>query len=58
MPPSTTPQPTTAAQHAAYRRLALTVLGADVPTLLAQLQQRREVPAHSPAETGPESLAA
>lgn len=34
-------QPMSAARHAAYRQLALTVLGLDVPTLTNELRARR-----------------
>jgi hypothetical protein len=48
----------TAARRAAYRRLALTVLGADVQTLLSQLQERHELPTHFVPLPVPESRAA
>src|SRR5215467_13064159 len=34
----TTPQPLTATRYVAYRRLALSILGADVRTLIAELR--------------------
>ncbi|HEV7666629.1 MAG TPA: hypothetical protein VGQ62_24050 [Chloroflexota bacterium] len=37
----TASQPMTAARQRAYRRFALTVLGADLPTLTADLRARR-----------------
>jgi hypothetical protein len=63
MPASTSTQPLTTEQHTAYRRLALTILGADVQTLLAQLLERDEMsqtllPATSVRMTTPETRAA
>jgi len=47
-------QPTTAAdpsRQAAYRRLALTILALDVPTLAAKLQAAHATPATLPARS-------
>lgn len=58
MPASTNIQPTSAEQHAAYRRLALTILGADIQTLLTQLRERDEpAPLYAPLSQ-PETRAA
>jgi hypothetical protein len=40
--PQTTRQPLDSARQAAYRHLALTILGVDVRTLTAELQARRQ----------------
>jgi hypothetical protein len=40
--PQSRRQPLDPARQAAYRRLALTILGADVRTLTAELRARRE----------------
>jgi hypothetical protein len=45
-----TRQALTAARYAAYRRLALSILGADVPTLITELRERREA---SPPDVRP-----
>ena len=45
----TNPAPaTTVARHAAYRRLALTMLALDVPTVAAELQAGRRPPTPLP----------
>jgi hypothetical protein len=49
-------QPLSAEQQAAYRRLAMRIVGADVETLLAQSQERR-APATYVWPDGPQSLA-
>jgi hypothetical protein len=49
----TTRQPLSPARRVAYRRLALTILGADIQTLTAQLQARREERAASVVELRP-----
>jgi len=43
--PQTTRQPLDSARQAAYRQLALTILGVDVRTLTAELQTRRQAAA-------------
>jgi len=40
--PQTTRQPLDSARPAAYRQLALTILGVDVRTLTAELRARRQ----------------
>jgi hypothetical protein len=40
--PQTTRQPLASARQAAYRHLALTILGVDVRTLTAELRARRQ----------------
>jgi hypothetical protein len=44
---------TTVARQAAYRRLALTILAVDVPTLTAELQARRQPPTRVPPQALP-----
>jgi hypothetical protein len=58
MPASTLTQPVTPDQHAAYRRLALAIIGADIQTLLIQLTERHDLPATSMRMTEPEIRAA
>jgi len=41
------------ARRAAYRRLAVTLLGLDVPTLVAELQARRQAEPRPPARLRP-----
>jgi len=43
--PQTTRQPLASARQAAYRQLALTILGVDVRTLTAELQKHRQTAA-------------
>jgi hypothetical protein len=57
MPASTSTQPVSAEQHAAYRRLALTILGADIQTLLTELRERNEL-ASAYRQVTPETRAA
>ena len=40
-------------RRAAYRRLAVTILGLDVPTLVAELQARRQAEPRPPARLHP-----
>jgi hypothetical protein len=58
MPASTSTQPLSADQHAAYRRLALTIIGADIQTLLTQLRERNDLTSTYIRLTPPETRAA
>jgi hypothetical protein len=44
---------TAVARQAAYRRLALTILALDVPTLTAELRARRRAPTRLPKAARP-----